>query len=89
MNNIYLRLMLFAQDYEHGGGGISRPDTTNDFADVMKQMFNYLQSYVFKFPFNGRIWNFTLWDLIKMDIACAIALYIISKIITRFGGNYE
>lgn len=88
MNNIFFKIMFFSE-HEHGGGGISRAGYTNDFSDVLKQIFVELQTLTFQFPFNGYVFSFTLWDLIKLDLVLSIGIYIISKVITRFGGNYE
>lgn len=76
MNNI----IMYLSEHDHGGGGISRVDMNSDFADILRMVFTYLQSYEMHFPFNGIYWTFTLWDVIKFDCAVAIGIYIISKI---------
>ena len=88
MDNIFYKIIYFSE-HEHGGGGISRSGYTTDFADVLKQIFVELQTITFEFPFNGNVFSFTLWDLIKLELVLSIGIYIISKFITKFGGNYE
>lgn len=88
MDNLLFKIM-YLSEHEHGGGGISRTGYNNDLSDVLKQIFVELQTFTFQFPFNGYVFSFTLWDLIKLDLVLSIGIYIISKVITRFGGNYE
>lgn len=67
-------LMFLSSD--HGGGGIGRPERTQDFADILKMVFEYLRMYEFQIPFNGRIWTFSLWDIILTILVIEFAFWV-------------